>query len=56
VDLIDKHTKDRRSATVTVTDGSEEADSDCDDGSDYDEFDYDAEDDDWVCAPRHSKY
>jgi hypothetical protein len=56
VDLIDKHTKDRRSATFTVTDGSEEPESDCDDGSNYDESDNDAEDeDDWVCAPRHPK-
>jgi hypothetical protein len=51
VDLINKHTKDRRLATVTVPDYSEEAESDCDDGSEYDAED----DDDWVCAPRHSK-
>jgi hypothetical protein len=55
VDLIDDHTppylgKDRKSAIVTVTDGSEEAESDCDDESDDD-----AEGNDWVCAPRHSK-
>jgi hypothetical protein len=63
VDLIDNHTppyflKDKRSAAVTVIDGNEEAEPDCDDGSDHDEADYDAADDnDWVCAPgtRHSK-
>jgi hypothetical protein len=41
-----------RSATVTIIDGSEEAESDCDDGSDYDKANYDAEDDN---DPRYSK-
>jgi hypothetical protein len=49
VDLIDNYTlldllKDRRVPAVTVTDGSKEAESDCDDGSDYDESNCDAED------------
>jgi hypothetical protein len=41
-------------ATVADGSGSEEAKSDCDDGSDYGEADYDAEyDKDWLCAPRY---
>jgi hypothetical protein len=51
VDSIDRHGEDRRSPTVNVTDGCEEAESDCDEGSNYDAED----DDDWVCAPRYSK-
>jgi hypothetical protein len=40
--------KMRRSTASTATDGSDEADSGCDDGSDYGESDYNAKDDeDW---------
>jgi hypothetical protein len=35
--------KGRRAPAVTATNDSKEAESDCDDGSDYDESDCDAE-------------
>jgi hypothetical protein len=52
VDLVDNLKpldllKHRRWPTVIATDGSEEVESGCDDGFDYDESDCDAEDERW---------